>query len=207
VASQEELLAGQGETRLNGTSYAVLGLVRYLGRATPYELKRLIAESVENFWPVPHTTFYAEPARLAAAGFLTEEQEPAGRRRKLYELTDKGRAALEEWVADTDASPPEVRDEAVLKVFLGADPVRVFRHRLQWHQAKLRELEGYLEEVTAALAAALAAPPGGRGPDRRSLEGARAALLAGTTFHRTNIELIERALADAPANAGKTAAA
>jgi DNA-binding PadR family transcriptional regulator len=190
----------QGETRLNGTSYAVLGLVRYFGRATPYELKRLIAESVENFWPVPHTTFYAEPARLAEAGYLTEEQEPAGRRRKLYELTDKGRAALEEWVADTDVSPPQLRDEAVLKVFLGADPVRVFAHRLEWHRAKLRELEGYLEEVTAALAAASGPGPGGRepGPDRQSLEGARASLIGGAAFHRMHIELIERGLAGEP---------
>jgi PadR family transcriptional regulator, regulatory protein AphA len=188
-------MAGQGETRLTGTSYAVLGLVRYLGRATPYRLKRLIAESVENFWPVPHTTFYAEPARLAQAGYLTEEQEPAGRRRKLYELTDKGRAALEEWVADTDVSPPQLRDEAVLKVFLGADPVRVFRHRLQWHRAKLRELEGYLAEVTGALAA-----PNEAGPDRESLEGAQASLIGGTAFHRMHIELIERGLADASAN-------
>jgi DNA-binding PadR family transcriptional regulator len=188
-------MARQGETRLTGTSYAVLGLVRYLGRATPYDLKRLIAESVENFWPVPHTTFYAEPARLAEAGYLTEEQEPAGRRRKLYELTDKGRAALEEWVADTDVSPPQLRDEAVLKVFLGADPVRVFRQRLQWHRAKLRELEGYLAGVTAALAA-----PSETGPDRKSLEGAQASLIGGTAFHRMHIELIERGLADGDAN-------
>ena len=180
----------QGEIRLNGTSYAVLGLVRYLGRATPYDLKRLIAESIENFWPVPHTTFYAEPARLAKAGYLTEQQEAGGRRRKLYELTDKGRAALEQWTSDTNANPPQIHDEGVLKVFLGADPARVFRHRLQWHLAKLRELEGYLEEVTAALAA-----PPEASPERKSLEGARASLIAGTAFHRMHIELIERELA------------
>lgn len=195
-------MARQGKAQLTGTSYAVLGLVRYLGRATPYELKRAIAESIENFWPVPHTTFYAEPARLAKAGYLTEEQEPGGRRRKLYELTDKGHAALEEWVADTDTNPPQFRDEAVLKVFLGADPVPVFEHRLKWHQAKLRELQGYLDEVVAALAA-----PEGTGPDRKSLEGARASLLAGTAFHRMHLELIERGLAAAQANANKGAVA
>ncbi len=179
----------QGDIRLSGTSYAVLGLVRYLGRATPYDLKRLIAESVENFWPVPHTTFYAEPARLTKAGYLVEEQEAAGRRRKLYELTDKGRAALERWVSDASAGPPQIRDEGVLKVFLGADPAPLFRRRLQWHEDKLRELEGYLDEVTAALEA-----PGNSGPDVESLEGARASLLIGTAFHRMNIELIERGL-------------
>jgi len=184
-------MASQGDIRLSGTSYAVLGLVRYLGRATPYDLKRLIAKSIENFWPVPHTTFYTEPDRLARAGYLTEEQEAGGRRRKLYELTDEGRDALEQWISDANASPPQIRDEGVLKVFLGADPVRVFSHRLEWHRAKLRELEGYLEEVTALLAASPEA-----GPDRNSLEGARTSLIAGTAFHRMNIELIERGLAD-----------
>jgi DNA-binding PadR family transcriptional regulator len=182
----------QGDIRLSGTSYAVLGLVRYLGRATPYDLKRLIAEAVENFWPVPHTTFYAEPARLTKAGYLVEEREAAGRRRRLYELTDKGRAALELWVSDGSAGPPQIRDEGVLKVFLGADPAPLFRHRLEWHKGKLRELEGYLDEVRTALAA-----PRSSEPDLESLEGARASLLIGTAFHRTNIELIERGLGGA----------
>ena len=61
--------------RLSGTSYAVLSLIGFLGEATPYDLKRTMALSIENFWPVPHTTFYAEPARLAAAGYLEERQE------------------------------------------------------------------------------------------------------------------------------------
>jgi PadR family transcriptional regulator AphA len=179
-------MGSQDAIRLSGTSYAVLGLVRYLDRATPYDLKRLIAESIENFWPVPHTTFYAEPARLAEAGYLTEEQEVGGRRRKLYELTDKGREALEEWVSDPNVNPPQIHDEGVLKVFLGADPAPVLGHRLEWHRAKLSELEGYLEDVTTALAA-----PQEDGPDRKSLEGARASLIGGTAFHRMHIELIE----------------
>lgn len=183
-------MARQGEIQLTGTSYAVLGLIRYLGRATPYDLKRLIAQSVENFWPVPHATFYVEPARLAKAGYLVEEQEQGGRRRKLYELTDNGRTALEEWIADPAVSPPQLRDEAILKVFLGADPARVFGQRLEWHQAKLAELEGYLDEVTTMLD-----DPATSGKDRKSLEGARASLIGGTGFHRLYIELIERDLA------------
>ena len=183
-------MAGQEEIRLSGTSYAVLGLVRYLGRATPYDLKQLIAESIENFWPVQHTTFYAEPARLAKAGYLHEEQEQRGRRRKLYELTDKGRAAIEEWVSDTDVAPPQVRDEGILKVFLGADPVPVFTGRLEWHRAKLSELERYLDEVIAAIEATSS-----DAPQRTTLEGVRASLIAGTSYHRVNIDLIERGLA------------
>ena len=53
------------DIRLSPSSYAVMALLRAAGgEATPYELKQLLEKSVENFWPIPHTTFYAEPARL-----------------------------------------------------------------------------------------------------------------------------------------------
>ena len=49
--------------RLTTTSYAVMSLLKMLGKATPYDLKQALEHSIENFWPVPHTTFYDEPAR------------------------------------------------------------------------------------------------------------------------------------------------
>jgi len=134
-------------TRLSGTSYAVLSVMDALGAATPYDLKQALEASVENFWPVPHTTAYSEPERLARAGLLSVEQESSGRRRKVYALTDAGREALREWSASPDLSPPQLREEGVLKIFAGADPRPILEQRLEWHRAKLAELQGYLEAV------------------------------------------------------------
>ena len=167
------------EIRLTGTSYAVLGLIEWLGESTPYDLKRLLEESVENFWPLPHTSFYVEPARLAKAGYLSERQEPGGRRRKLYSLTDRGRDALGDWVADTSASDPQYRDEGMLKIFFGADPQPILEERAEWHRAKLAELEGYLRSVDEA-----------GGP-----EGVRRSLVAGTAYHRALLDQVARFLA------------
>src|SRR5262245_50471358 len=125
--------------RLSGTSYAALTLLDHLGEATPYELKQAIEQTIANFWPVPHTTFYAEPARLAGAGYLSEQQEQHGRRRKLYRLTELGREALRRWVATETAAPPQIHDETVLKVFAGADPLPLLHERRAWHEAKLAE--------------------------------------------------------------------
>src|SRR5437764_13779036 len=136
-------MESQEQVRLTPTSYAVLGLVRYMRRATPYDLKRVMAESIENFWPVPHTTFYAEPERLARAGYLVEHRERTGRRRKVYEITERGRRALAEWICAEELSPPQLRDEATLKVFFGGDPVRIYQARLEWHRLKLAEVDGY----------------------------------------------------------------
>jgi len=142
--------------RLSGTSYAVLSLIGFLGEATPYDLKRTMALSIENFWPVPHTTFYAEPARLAAAGYLEERQERHGRRRKLYTLTGAGREALDAWLARPTAAAPEIRDEALLKIFAGADPEALLTERRAWHAETLARLS----EEQAAQEYGLGAFPG-----------------------------------------------
>jgi DNA-binding PadR family transcriptional regulator len=163
--------------KLTTTSYAVLGLLDYLGPSSPYDLKGAIDRTVANFWPVPHTTFYAEPARLAAAGYLSEEQEQAGRRRKAYALTDAGRAALAEWLTTPTAQPPQLRDELILKVFCGADPGPLLHERIAWHREKLAELEGYLELV--------------RSEAGKKSAGVERSLIAGTAYNRKLIEMLE----------------
>jgi PadR family transcriptional regulator, regulatory protein AphA len=160
--------------RLTTTSYALLALLDQLGEATSYDIKQALDMSIQNFWPVPHTTAYEEPARLASGGYLTVRQEAGGRRRKLYLLTDEGRAALAAWAAEPSAAPPQIRDEATLKVFAGADPEPLLASRVDWHQAKLEELEGYLGEVREA----------------EGWTGAERALIAGVTYHRKMLEMM-----------------
>lgn len=172
--------------RLTTTSYAVMSLLELCDGATPYELKQMLERSIENFWPVPHTTFYEEPARLADAGYLSSEQEQTGRRRKRYSLTDTGRAALRAW-ADTPGAPPsQYRDEAMLKVFAGADPRAVFSGRVNWHRTKLAELEGYLANLKE----------GRDGPRADEWRGAEATVLGGIAYHRAMVETFERLLPD-----------
>jgi PadR family transcriptional regulator, regulatory protein AphA len=161
--------------RLTQTSYAVLALFEHLGEATSYDLKQAIEVSIENFWQVPHTTAYDEPARLAAGGYLTVRQEAGGRRRKLYSMTDLGREALRAWTAEPVAAPPQLRDEVMLKVFAGADPAPLLPARRIWHEGKLTELDGLLALVREA--------NGPEGPERT--------LVAGITYHRKMLEMLE----------------
>jgi PadR family transcriptional regulator, regulatory protein AphA len=162
--------------RLTTTSYAVLTLVEHLGQATPYDLKQALEKSIENFWPVPHTTFYAEPDRLVSGGYLTLQRESGGRRRKTYSLTEQGRDALHEWAHSPDTAPPQLRDEGVLKIFAGADPASAFAGRRDWHLAKIEELQGYLDSLTG---------------EEPASEASRATLIAGLTYHRLTLDAIE----------------
>lgn len=167
--------------RLTTTSYAVLCLLDLAGEGTPYELKQMLVHSIEHFWPIPHTTFYDEPARLAKAGYLSESQEQGGRRRKRYALTDLGREALRAWTDARGAPPSQYRDEAMLKVFAGADPEAAFTGRIDWHRAQLAELEGYLANLKE----------GHEGRREDEWRGPETTVLGGIAYHRQMIAIFE----------------
>ena len=155
------MLRGVSSPSLTPVSYLVLGLVARYGAATPYDLKAEVARSIGHFWSFPHSQLYAEPERLARAGFLDEHREEAGRRRRTYRITESGRAALREWLRDPTPEPTQIRDLGLLKLFfadtLSADEVAelaraqeaLHRQRLQHYEAVDRRLSGRPEVAFA----------------------------------------------------------
>jgi DNA-binding PadR family transcriptional regulator len=132
--------------RLSDTSFVVLGLVARLGPLTPYDLKRAVASSVGYFWSFPHSQLYAEPARLAKLGLLTEDQEEGGRRRRQYSLTADGRAALRDWLATPEEGHVELRDPGLLQLFFAdladrSEVLALAEAREALHRARLERYE------------------------------------------------------------------
>ena len=134
--------------KLSATSYIVLGLLEGRGEATPYDLKGMVQASIGNFWSVPHSQLYAEPARLATAGYVSERRERTGRRRRHYSLTARGRRALAEWRDDPTDQMPELRDLSLLKMFFGGDARKLARAQRAAHQSKLDYYRGLLRGDT-----------------------------------------------------------
>ena len=159
------------DTRLSPISYIVLGFVAWAGETTPYRLKQLVGQSVGHFWTLQHAQLYSEPERLAKAGFLTERRERGGRRRKLYEITEAGRAALDEWRAEPTDAIFELRAPALLKLFFGADPAVLAPIQVEAHRRKLAEYERIRDTLSDSV------------PD-----GPRLALDAGIASERQQIE-------------------
>ncbi|MFC5187290.1 PadR family transcriptional regulator [Actinomadura harenae] len=122
--------------------HVVLGLIERHGSMTPYELKAKVEESVDYFWPIPHAQLYRIPARLAEQGLLREEQEETGRRRRVFHLTEQGRAVLQAWLADPEAGPAETRDPSQVKLFF-AD-LSAPEHLTALARAQLAEHEKWL---------------------------------------------------------------
>lgn len=134
----------ESPTRINPTSYVVLGMLSLFGPATAYQLKRLVARSVGHFWSFSHTQVYGETARLAAAGYLTDEAEQGGRHRRVFTVTDAGREVLVEWLRAPTREAIEVRDTGLLKLFFWSlvpadDLGRLARDQELTHQQQAEE--------------------------------------------------------------------
>jgi len=136
--------------QLTQTSYVVLGLLNHAGEGTPYDLKQMVAAAVGPFFSIPHSQVYAEPERLAKAGYLTETRERTGRRRKHYSLTDRGRKALGDWLAEPTGELYELRDPGLLKLAFGSDPEALAESQLAAHEQRLTELRSLAKMLELA---------------------------------------------------------
>jgi PadR family transcriptional regulator, regulatory protein AphA len=131
---------------LTSTSYLVLGLIEREGPSTPYELKRHVAATIGHFWSFPHALLYTEPARLVKSGLLTEDREAEGRRRRLFTITDRGRAAIRGWLSTPAQESTELRDAGLLQLFFAdlgstADRRALAVAQLAIHRAALARYE------------------------------------------------------------------
>lgn len=104
--------------KLTPFSYVILVLVGEAG-AGPHDLVRMMRRG-RVYWTAPESQYYAEPKRLAEAGYLQATKQP-GRthERTHYTLTDAGRRALKEWLA-TPTRFPRVQNEPIVRL-LGAE--------------------------------------------------------------------------------------
>jgi DNA-binding PadR family transcriptional regulator len=138
-------------SRLTPFSYAVLVLVGSNG-AGPHDLVRMMRQG-RIYWTAPESQYYAEPKRLADAGYLSATKAPGRTHaRTHYTLTDKGREALREWLG-TPAPFARIQNEPVVRL-LGAE----FADR-DTVLAGLGALREEIAELTARLDAARAIEP------------------------------------------------
>jgi len=146
--ARRNVIAGGSPAAVSTLGYALLGL---LAREplSGYDLAQRLKQRVGFFWQAAgHSHVYPELGRLQAAGLAShtavdQADRPA---KKVYAITDAGRAALRRWVT-TPSDPPARRDERVLKAYSlwVADPAEVvalFRAQEAEHLERLARFEG-----------------------------------------------------------------
>ncbi|MGI8721857.1 MAG: PadR family transcriptional regulator [Geodermatophilaceae bacterium] len=124
-------------------SYIVLGLLERYGPGSTYDLKRLAAQALGNFWSTAHSQMYRTAESLAKDGLLdpTTESTPGGRERIVYRLTPTGRKRLAQWRAQEENELAELRDPGLLKLYFGADPATLARAQAAAHRRQLQAYE------------------------------------------------------------------
>ena len=139
-------------TRRTTTSYAVLGLLS-VRPWTTYELAKQVQRSLNWFWPRAERKLYDEPKSLVDEGLATATKEQTGQRpRTVYEITQAGRSALQEWLGEAPA-PPAMEFEGMVKVFFADGGT------LEQLQQTLGEIEAEATRRLAALADMAATQP------------------------------------------------
>jgi DNA-binding PadR family transcriptional regulator len=101
---------------LTTTSFAILGLLA-LRPWRSYDLAKQARRSLRHIWPRAESNLYAEAKRLVAGGYATAQREQTGERpRTVYEITERGREALREWLS-RPGGEVRLESEPLLKVF------------------------------------------------------------------------------------------
>src|SRR4029453_994300 len=104
---------------LTPTARVILGMLK-LGIHTGYDIKKAIDTSTRFFWSASFGQIYPELRRLSDAGLIKGKPDPRGQvKRTIYSLTPKGERALHDWLTDSESFTFEMRDESLLRLFLG----------------------------------------------------------------------------------------
>jgi PadR family transcriptional regulator, regulatory protein AphA len=139
--------------RVNPTQFAILGLLADED-LTGYDIKKLVEERLSHFWSESFGHIYPMLRRLRERGLVEQSVERQEGRpdRKVYSITEDGRAALESWFAEPPA-PQRPRNEVLLRIFLGrhANPgylirdVRAQREQFAHALGQLRAIKARLD--------------------------------------------------------------
>jgi DNA-binding PadR family transcriptional regulator len=87
---------------------------------TGYRIRQVVSETIGYFWQESFGQIYPALKRLHAGGFVTRRvhRQRGKPDRHEYSITAKGRAQLEQWLAQ-EPDPERVRHELLLKLFFG----------------------------------------------------------------------------------------
>ena len=85
-----------------------------------YEVKQRFEAMLGGSWEVNIGQVYATLQRLERDGLVEAAGERGDRGKLAYRLSEQGRAALDEWLAEPDQGPQQLREEIYVKFLLAS---------------------------------------------------------------------------------------
>jgi DNA-binding PadR family transcriptional regulator len=130
------------------------------GSQTGYDLKKLMDNSTQFFWHAKLGQIYPTLKRLAEDGLIEATVVPQEGKpdKKVYSITEAGRGALMDWLAEPVDELPLTKNPALLKLFfsgaLDKKTLLAQLHRqLALHRTQLTryqlETAAYIEQIIA----------------------------------------------------------
>jgi DNA-binding PadR family transcriptional regulator len=145
-------LAPAEKLELNATAASILGFL-HKEPQTGWELAARLEDVIGDFWNVTRSQIYRELKILAEQG-LVASMKTGPRDRQPYKITDAGKKAFTQWIAQPPG-PPIMRIPLVLQVFFGeavsAEELdRSLSELRAYHRKRLATYEGFEAEVDKA---------------------------------------------------------
>ena len=139
--------------------YTLLGFISY-GPQTGYDLKKHMDNSTQFFWRARLSQIYPTLKKLAEDGLVEAIVVPQQGKpdKKVYLITEAGRAALLDWLAEPMDKLSLTKDPALLRLFFsGALDKEMLlaqlRRQIPLHHAQLahyqQDTTAYIEQVIA----------------------------------------------------------
>lgn len=102
------------------TGWALLGLLTSGDELSGYDIKKWINWAIRFFYSSPaYSQIYSELKRLERLGLVSSRVDAGVRSRRMYKITNEGRASVSRWINDEPVEPPSLKHNPMLRVMLG----------------------------------------------------------------------------------------
>lgn len=139
---------------MRNLKYALLGLLNQQAM-TGYDIAKEFNKELSEFWYAKHSQIYPELKKLVEEGLLTYEIQISGEilEKKLYSITDDGKAAFLEWMLEEVPMEPTSKDIFRLRMYFSntidlSNRIRLIEHELKQHEERLLYLKKSMKKFT-----------------------------------------------------------
>lgn len=128
--------------------HGILGLLNY-GAMTGYDIMLVFKDSLQFFWQAQTSQIYRELQALKKKGWVADESVAQSGKpdKKLFHITDDGKAELRRWLSDGNEKFPE-RSPVLMKTFFRGELSP--SENLEAFKSLRAECMGYIENLKNA---------------------------------------------------------
>jgi len=127
--------------------YILLGFLNYQPMSG-YDLKQILDHSTAHFWHAHHSQIYTNLRQMEEEGLVTSQfiQEEGQPNRRIYHVTEMGKAALKGWLDRPMQEMSPIKEELLVRLFFSGQReshqiIAELQHQRRLHLQRLKEYE------------------------------------------------------------------